>query len=1122
MPQKVLIFAPFGSWIVHTQLDCVLGAALQNRGCEVRVLGCDGLFEGCAAKGLPRDDAKCTQCQKIGAEWFTRFELPVTQMRSLLTPEDQQRAQDWAQSLDIHQFNKAVLDGQPVGQWMTWVLHSLLRLGRLDYTDAATALLARELALHGALISIAVRQMIADYAPDIAICYSGSNSYYRVFCESARAAGLRVLVHERGATDGTFFIGSGMPSFELLKHEPPGWAGWRDVPLSEDQLQRVIELFQDRAQGRNTNFQLMHDFRSEAERARHRLRLPLGKKVVLALVSGDWEFGMFLAFGGLHVLWPTQFEWLETTARICQENDWQLIIRQHPLGAGRKTYPRATAFISEMLQPRDWLRDHVRVVMPAENLSTYDLFQLADAVVSQFSRAGGEAYVRGVPALCVTESGMMHMGIPVVRTIADYAAALAATIAKSPCISENELRLAYRYAHFRFFVLGSGDFKSVRIKNVYEADFRLSSPAELQPGVDPQLDRVCDHLMLGTPLYPQPAELPAATQEEAFLQKHRAHLLEQRQTLQASYMDRADPPVTVFRFSMALSHAEASPTPEHWRCRHRSVDLRWLRLDAGGGMDGVAFCLDGTAADTTTPYVYFLPENVRLDESAISQAVDALELPEHQEKAGVLFGCYALDAAEKLGPEWNTATHLPDFEALPPKNIEALTRPLTVLGLVLWRRERLGAWLAEMTAAIGDNDDLWSSTMMRSFLDEKTFWNLREPAVVLEAIESRTALLTQADVLAETDLDAALAIGADVAKRHGLSDGLRLRMARWLIATKQHARALPLIMAAFKSGQGNREAWDELQRALPETMAGKRHFDDFWPAVQTVHGFMVPGQEKFLHNKARSLPEDAVILEIGSCQGRSTAAMAYGCLGTRRRIVSVDTFSGNEGIMKVVSRFKHIFRGNLRRLGLETFVSTQPGYSHPVVRAMPEEEMFDFAFIDASHEYADVLLDFELVYPRVKPGGWIAFHDVAPGWPGSWRVWEQTGKPLLENHEVCDTLTCGRKRAGIPWNTHETEWPGYLQALIRQWREEQLYLPQMDALEKVINGERDVASEAVLIEAPDRVVESLHWMAKKETHTDPWVHYSAALVQWKRNPAEAQQHLAEARRMGLSLTPLGA
>ena len=40
-----------------------------------------------------------------------------------------------------------------------------------------------------------------------------------------------------------------------------------------------------------------------------------------------------------------------------------------------------------------------------------------------------------------------------------------------------------------------------------------------------------------------------------------------------------------------------------------------------------------------------------------------------------------------------------------------------------------------------------------------------------------------------------------------------------------------------------------------------------------------------------------------------------------------------------------------------------------------ENESFDFVFIDANHNYADVKNDIELWLPKVRPGGLISGHD---------------------------------------------------------------------------------------------------------------------------------------------------
>ncbi|QSJ20799.1 class I SAM-dependent methyltransferase [Nostoc sp. UHCC 0702] len=188
-------------------------------------------------------------------------------------------------------------------------------------------------------------------------------------------------------------------------------------------------------------------------------------------------------------------------------------------------------------------------------------------------------------------------------------------------------------------------------------------------------------------------------------------------------------------------------------------------------------------------------------------------------------------------------------------------------------------------------------------------------------------------------------------------------------------------------------------------------YQDIRNAVESIEGFMVPGQEQYLFNKVKSLPENAVIVEIGSFKGRSTVAMAYACVGSERKIYSIDTWDGNESDF-AERQFFEIWQQNIQANSLSQYVTPLRGYSHDVLTRWDEltdGKAIDFIFIDGSHQYLDVLKDFEMSFPLVKDGGWIAFHDVIATWPGPERVWHNIAKLRLANHEYSSTLACGQK-----------------------------------------------------------------------------------------------------------------
>ena len=190
--------------------------------------------------------------------------------------------------------------------------------------------------------------------------------------------------------------------------------------------------------------------------------------------------------------------------------------------------------------------------------------------------------------------------------------------------------------------------------------------------------------------------------------------------------------------------------------------------------------------------------------------------------------------------------------------------------------------------------------------------------------------------------------------------------------------------------------------------------------VDQVEGYMIPGQEKFLFDKVRSLPEDAVILEIGAFKGRSTVAMGYACVGTNRKIYSVDIWFDfwSEEYPDLCDRnFLSIWEDNICRNGLRDYAIPLRGISHDVLsrwKVLTGGIPVDFAFIDGSHRYPDVLRDFILACGIVKKSGWIALHDVVETWPGPFLMWHDIAKHLLTNREYVTTLACGQKSSPFP------------------------------------------------------------------------------------------------------------
>jgi predicted O-methyltransferase YrrM len=206
--------------------------------------------------------------------------------------------------------------------------------------------------------------------------------------------------------------------------------------------------------------------------------------------------------------------------------------------------------------------------------------------------------------------------------------------------------------------------------------------------------------------------------------------------------------------------------------------------------------------------------------------------------------------------------------------------------------------------------------------------------------------------------------------------------------------------------------------------AADREFLRVWPHIERIEGLLIsPGQEQWLFKTARSLPDKSVIVEIGSFKGRSTCCLAYGCRGTSKHVFAIDTFEGNDkdfkpgealyGGQAFNDSFLGMFNKNIAENGLTAYVTAIPARSADAAKSWTQP--IQMLFIDGSHQYEDVLMDFEAFFPHVVPGGVVAFHDVHDSpkrpisFPGVLKVWQETASPHLVDHGHCATLAFGRR-----------------------------------------------------------------------------------------------------------------
>ena len=154
---------------------------------------------------------------------------------------------------------------------------------------------------------------------------------------------------------------------------------------------------------------------------------------------------------------------------------------------------------------------------------------------------------------------------------------------------------------------------------------------------------------------------------------------------------------------------------------------------------------------------------------------------------------------------------------------------------------------------------------------------------------------------------------------------------------------------------------------------------DFERDISHIPGWLTKNEASFLYNTAKKISKKENIVEIGSWKGRSTVALGLGAKdGLNAKIYAVDPhkdttehkqWSGENNKYDTYS----IFLRNIQRGGVGKYVEPLRMTSKKASDSF--KKPVSFLFIDGSHHFKDVKLDYELWFPKLVNGGFVAFHD---------------------------------------------------------------------------------------------------------------------------------------------------
>ena len=146
-----------------------------------------------------------------------------------------------------------------------------------------------------------------------------------------------------------------------------------------------------------------------------------------------------------------------------------------------------------------------------------------------------------------------------------------------------------------------------------------------------------------------------------------------------------------------------------------------------------------------------------------------------------------------------------------------------------------------------------------------------------------------------------------------------------------------------------------------------------------MDGWLTLEQARMLYDRARALPPQGRVVEIGSHHGRSTIALALGA-PAGAEIVAVDPFARLERPSEEfrsdadgAERDLEQFYANLERAKVRERVRHIRASSLDALESV--EGLADLIYVDGSHSFSDARADIRQWGARLREGGTMLIHD---------------------------------------------------------------------------------------------------------------------------------------------------
>jgi hypothetical protein len=414
----ILLFAPHSAIWVHAFPEALIAESLKQGNHRIVYVTCSGEFQSyCVSMsgyGLDQNSpqikkqAICKICNKQKEIIKENFKFDGYDIGDFIGKLELDKIDQILHKITPQNFLDLKLDGLEIGRTALYELLLQYKKNNLMFSEDEWANYL--IALRNTLISFfASKKIIDKEMPDRVLTYNSLYSVNRICCQLAEARGIPTYFLHAGHSLSnrleTMLVGA-KSTFHFNQHLRKYWETYKNITCTPEHIKAVTDHFLELFQGRH--FLAYSSMKKDKIDIRNIFKINEEQKILVATMSSYDE-----RFSGEivnvmpkydNLIFPEQIDWIKFLIEFVKcRQDLFLIIRVHPREFPNKRDSMRSQHSLMLEKVLVDLPVNVKLNLPEDNLSIYDLAEYTDLFLNAWSSVGEEMSLLGIPVLIYSD-----------------------------------------------------------------------------------------------------------------------------------------------------------------------------------------------------------------------------------------------------------------------------------------------------------------------------------------------------------------------------------------------------------------------------------------------------------------------------------------------------------------------------------------------------------------------------------------------------------------------------------------------------------------------------------------------------------------------------------------------